>query len=150
MTVRLSDGLRSRLDAAAEQALPLEACGLLLGQKIEGSIIVEECIFAENVTTEDPSASFEVDPQTYIQLQRETRAGGPQIIGVWHSHPATEAMVSQTDKLLSRQCGWLWLISGQGLIKGQVQPASEGRPNLQAFVTSSEDPQVFHQVEIEF
>lgn len=144
MTVRLSEELHRRLDAAAEQAMPLEACGLLLGQKIEGYFIVEDCIFAENVTTEDPTTFFEVDPQTYIQVQRDVRAGGSQIIGVWHSHPTTDAIVSETDKRLSRERGWLWLISSL------VYRASEGRVKLQAFVAGDEDLRDFKQVGIEF
>jgi desampylase len=56
-------------EASALEALPHEACGLLIGY---GDKITELRI-CENVTTADPHKNFEIDPQMLIHAQKQDR-----------------------------------------------------------------------------
>jgi len=63
----------------------------------------------ENVT-EDPERRFEIDPAALFAALRAERAGGPKIVGYWHSHPSGDATPSATDAAMAAADGRLWLI----------------------------------------
>lgn len=88
---------------------PYEVCGLLLGR--EGMIL--DIRTAANVAF-DPSRHFELDPAELIAAHRAARAGGPAILGHYHSHPSGRAEPSATDAAQAAPDGSLWLIVGSG------------------------------------
>lgn len=89
-----------------------EICGLLLG---EGERITAH-LPAANVAA-DPARHFELDPAVLIAAHRAQRAGGPRIIGHYHSHPGGSAVPSATDAACARPDGSLWLIVGGGVAR---------------------------------
>ena len=91
--------------AHAAAAHPHEACGILLG---EGEWITQ-AIATANVHP-NPQTHFEIDPQALIDAHRAARAGGPDVIGYYHSHPAGEAAPSATDRACARGDGKVWAI----------------------------------------
>ena len=107
-------GLRIRatvleaLLAEAENAAPDECCGLLLGCEA-----IEEARPAANIHP-DPRHHFEIDPQALIDAHRAARAGGPQVIGYYHSHPGGPAAPSATDRAMASGDGRVWAIVGEG------------------------------------
>ena len=92
--------------AAADRA---EVCGLLLGATGR----IEAIAPAANVAP-DPARHFELDPVALIAAHRAARAGGPQVIGHYHSHPSGVARPSVTDAAFASPDGSLWLIVGGG------------------------------------
>jgi proteasome lid subunit RPN8/RPN11 len=108
----------------AEGTYPEECCGLLLGKidwaaSPEGDRIVAQLQPLENqwqpqVEESPPSPEPEsdpapksalsknrrywVDPQDLFTAQRQARAQGLDIIGVYHSHPDHEAVPSECDR----------------------------------------------------
>ncbi len=98
--------------AAAEAAHPLEACGILLGT---GGRITEARA-AANVHPA-PATHFEIDPQALIGAHRAARAGGPQVIGYFHSHPVGEPVPSATDRACAAGDGKLWAIISAGDVR---------------------------------
>ncbi|MET0309440.1 MAG: M67 family metallopeptidase [Sphingomonas sp.] len=100
-------GIR-RFSADAE---PNEACGLLFG---EGSAITGFQA-AENIA-ETPETRFEIDPGALFAALKAERAGGPKLIGYWHSHPSGDAMPSATDAAMAASDGKLWLIVGGDVV----------------------------------
>ena len=93
---------------AGRDAAPEECCGLLLGHEA-----IEEARPAANVATE-PLHRFEIDPQALVDAHREARAGGPRVIGYYHSHPGGPAEPSATDRALASGDGKVWAIVGAG------------------------------------
>src|SRR6185503_12046732 len=81
-----------RLHAEAARAHPREACGLLLGRGTR----IEGIAPAANVHPE-PLTRFEIDPAALIAAHRAARAGGPELVGYYHSHPAGHPLPSATD-----------------------------------------------------
>ena len=84
---------------------PREACGLLFGE--DDAITAMQVV--DNVA-EDPERRFEIDPRALFAALRAERAGGPRLIGYWHSHPGGDATPSITDAAMAAPDGKLWLI----------------------------------------
>lgn len=90
-------------------AAPREACGLLFGAADR----ITDWQAVENVA-EEPERRFEIEPGALFAALRAERAGGPKIVGYWHSHPSGDATPSVTDAAMAQPDGKLWLIVAQG------------------------------------
>jgi proteasome lid subunit RPN8/RPN11 len=111
MDVKISRTLLDEiLVAAAGQRQ--EICGLLLGE--EGRI--DAILPAANVAP-DPARHFELDPAVLLRAHRAARAGGPRIVGHYHSHPSGHPVPSTTDAACAVPDGSLWLIVGTGVAR---------------------------------
>lgn len=84
----------------AEQTYPRECCGAFLG--LGASVTV--AIPLENVYAGSQADRFEIQPTDLIRVEREARAQGVELIGIYHSHPDCDAYFSQTD--LENSCPW--------------------------------------------
>jgi proteasome lid subunit RPN8/RPN11 len=111
MSFTLSPSAHAAILAAAQEAHPSEACGLLLGQ---GAHIVA-ALPAANVHPE-PSRHFEIDPAALIAAHKAVRTGGPGVIGYFHSHPNGLARPSATDAANASGDGRIWAIAAAGLV----------------------------------
>lgn len=109
MEIGLTRASLERIRAEAERALPEEACGILLGR--DGQI--ENVLPARNVHP-TPRTRFEIDPQALVDAHRAARAGGPVILGYFHSHPVGPPEPSATDRALAAGDGSVWAIVGEG------------------------------------
>lgn len=108
MTLDLAKDILETLVARAKHAGPEECCGILLGR--DGRIL--EARPAANIAP-DRRRHFEIDPQALIDAHRAGRAGGPQVIGYYHSHPAGPAAPSATDRAMASGDGRVWAIVGE-------------------------------------
>ena len=114
----LSPAAHAAMLRAAAAAVPREACGLLLG---EGSHIAAATM-ADNVHPQ-PLTRFEIDPVALVAAHRAARAGGPQVLGYWHSHPNGLGRPSTTDGAQAAGDGRLWAIVARGAISLWVDRA---------------------------
>jgi desampylase len=103
--VRISSEALAAIRAHAAEAPGVEVCGLLLGR--EGQVTT--ALRTVNVAN-DPTRSFEIDPKALIAAHRAERAGGPKLLGNYHSHPNGRPQPSATDLACSAGDGALWLI----------------------------------------
>jgi len=111
MELELTSGVEATLLEEAARAHPHECCGLLLGR---GSRI-ERVQSAANVHA-DPASHFELDPASLIAAHRSARAGGPEVIGYYHSHPNGLARPSATDRTEATGEGRVWAIVASGKV----------------------------------
>ncbi|PXW77582.1 proteasome lid subunit RPN8/RPN11 [Blastomonas natatoria] len=111
MPVLLSSALHQQLLAEAAAAHPLECCGLLLGTADR----IAAALPCANVA-DDPHVRFEIDPAALIAAERAARAGGPQVLGHYHSHPNGLATPSPRDAADAARDGRIWLIVASGQI----------------------------------
>lgn len=105
MRLEISSTLLARLLTEARNSPEQEICGLLFGTaaRIE---LAERCA---NVAA-DADRAFEIDPAALFAAHRAARAGGPRLIGHYHSHPSGVAAPSQRDADAAMGDGALWLI----------------------------------------
>jgi proteasome lid subunit RPN8/RPN11 len=123
MRLKISREAIDGIVAAAAAAHPLEACGLLFGSThgITGWQI------AANVAP-NPERAFEIDPGALFAALRAERAGGPPVIGYWHSHPTGRAEPSATDAAMAAPDGRYWLIvAGEDLTVHRAVADRQGK-----------------------
>jgi proteasome lid subunit RPN8/RPN11 len=78
--------------AHARETAPRECCGLLLGRGDE----IVEAVPARNVA-DDPATRFLIDPADHFAALRTARARRLDVVGFYHSHPASPPEPSPRD-----------------------------------------------------
>jgi proteasome lid subunit RPN8/RPN11 len=109
MTIEVASDVIATLIEEARRAAPEECCGLLLGR--EGRI--ETVQPAVNVA-QDRMRRFEIDPLALLAAHKAARAGGPQIVGYYHSHPEGHPVPSATDCEHASSDARIWAIVAGG------------------------------------
>jgi proteasome lid subunit RPN8/RPN11 len=69
-----------------------ECCGLLAGR--QGAIT--QAFPAQNAA-QHPATAYEIAPKELFRIMREIRAGGLEVIGIYHSHPNGDNQPSPRD-----------------------------------------------------
>ncbi len=95
--------------ARATEAAPAECCGLLLGRGGR----IDDALAAANVSP-DPLRRFEIDPAALFAVHRAARAGGPERLGSYQSHPQGQPLPSATDCEPASGDGRVWAIVAAG------------------------------------
>ena len=104
-SITMADILRRQLLSEAGRAAPQECCGLLLGNWP----MIDAILPVQNVAAE-PMSAFALDPAAHIRAEVAARAGGPTIIGYYHSHPNGRAEPSIRDAESAAPDGRVWLV----------------------------------------
>lgn len=115
MEIELTSIVLQQMQAAAALAGPEECCGLLLGQGGR----IDDLRASANLAA-DRRRHFEIDPQILIDAHRAARAGGPGLIGYYHSHPNGLVGPSATDRAMAAGDGMIWAIIALGDAPGDV------------------------------
>jgi len=124
-SIKLERKVRDTIFAHAARELPIEACGYLAGK--DG--VVTKSYMLTN--TDQSPEHFSFDPAEQFQTVKDARDNGLEIIGNWHSHPATPARPSQEDIKLAFDPNILYFIVSMAaaapdvkafkIVKGQVE-----------------------------
>ena len=104
-TVVLARAALEALVAHAREQAPDECCGLLLGTASS----ITEAVRAGNLS-DRPRSRFLIDPKDHIDLRRNARARGLEVLGFYHSHPRSAAVPSPIDLAEAAYPGHLYLI----------------------------------------
>jgi desampylase len=81
------------ITAHALRARPHECCGLLIGA--DGTVAA---FHAARNTAPQPCTRYTIDPVDHFAAIRRARLAGLDVVGAYHSHPATAAVPSATDR----------------------------------------------------
>lgn len=92
--------------AHARDEAPLECCGLLLG----GAKRLVAAVRGRNLLASP--TRFQLDPQDHFAALRLARGRGVDIVGTYHSHPASPAVPSPRDLREASYPDFLYLIAG--------------------------------------
>lgn len=112
MTVEVTSGAIATLLEEAARAAPAECCGVLLGHAGR----IEQAVPAANLHP-DPLRHFEIDPAALIAAHRAARAGGPELLGYYHSHPNGHPLPSATDCDHASGDRRIWAIVASGEVR---------------------------------
>lgn len=81
--------------AHGREGKPLEICGLLVGTQDGDETIVVE---SHRTDSEDKSElTYTVNPLQQMRIERDAAKRGLQVVGIYHTHPATVPYPSVTD-----------------------------------------------------
>ena len=75
----------------SKKRLPHEACGLLAGRSDRAATC------CSMVNTDQSPVSYLMDPKEQFQIFKEIRARGERMLGIYHSHVASQAYPSAKD-----------------------------------------------------
>ncbi len=106
MMLRLARDLYMQMVAHCLSGLPDEACGLLVGSY--GGDEATHLFPTQNAAAS--AMVYEIDPRDMLRVDREARALGADIVGVFHSHTHTDAYPSPTDVAQAADPGWHYVL----------------------------------------
>jgi proteasome lid subunit RPN8/RPN11 len=107
MTVLVPAQVREAMVANAYACHPEESCGLLAGPE-DGSIRMAYPL--TNVL--HSHTNYTIDPTEHFRSLKHADRQGWDLIGVFHSHPHTQAYPSVTDVRLAVEPDWLYVLVG--------------------------------------
>ncbi|MGB0039090.1 MAG: M67 family metallopeptidase [Terriglobales bacterium] len=94
-----------------EETYPQECCGVLLGRFKDDAKIVTRAARCGNTRTDSAHNRYHIDPKELIQIQRDGRERGEEIVGFYHSHPDHPAQWSVTDLAEAHWIGCCYVIT---------------------------------------
>ena len=93
--LRLTPEQFAQIVAQGLEGKPLEICGFLAGRSTPSAKEVAQ-IFP--IESDDKSPlTYSMNPLQQMRAEREIRASGLEIVGIYHTHPATIPFPSKTD-----------------------------------------------------
>ena len=125
--------------AHAEKTYPNECCGAMLGP-IDGDVkTVRVALPLENAYPGAQRERYELRPEDLLYAEREARAKGMDLIGIFHSHPDCDAYFSKTD--LENSCPWYSFVV-LSIKSGKFDHANSFLPNADQTAADKEELRV--------
>ena len=90
-----------------EETSPREACGLLLGTRTDTGHLVSRLAPVPNIALQ--ADTFRLDPIAWRNKELAASVEGLEVLGVWHSHPNSNAEPSARDRAGAQE-GWSHVI----------------------------------------
>ena len=112
--VHISQAHVDKIIRHALEGHPEEVCGVIRGRDAH----TLEVVRGRNIA-EDRTVNYTVDPQTLL-LQFAFEDDGDEMIGIYHSHPASEAYPSATDAWNAGNLAHIWFYKNHGLVGGAL------------------------------
>lgn len=111
--LRIPDDVREAILNHASNCAPNECCGLVASDE-DGQIS-----FAYPLTNCEPSPiSYTVDPEEHFAALQHAESRGWTLSGAFHSHPKGPATPSVIDVQRANEPDWIYLIVGDGRLRG--------------------------------
>jgi len=107
-TIILSQTQKQTLIEHAKKCSPAESCALLLGKEESSTSTVKNIFLTKNV--ENSPVNFTIDNEELLAGYQEAEKQGLDVIGIFHSHPHSEAHPSLTDKKFMTINPVVWVI----------------------------------------
>ena len=108
MQLVLTESQRSILSKLSKDQSPNESCAILFGKTENEKLLVQELFIATN--TEESPVNFTISNEQLIQGYQEAEKKNLEVIGIFHSHPNSEAYPSDTDKKFMKINPVAWVI----------------------------------------
>jgi len=120
----------------AAASYPELCCGVIFG-RIEGEDkVVVAARNVENVATSDKRNCWAIRPESLLEIDREARSQGLDVIGVYHSNSDIDAYFSKTD--LKNSCPWYSFVV-LSVKEGRFDHANSWLPNADQTAANKEE-----------
>jgi proteasome lid subunit RPN8/RPN11 len=102
--IKINSGAWDVMIAHAQATFPDECCGVMIGSNDGSAKHVTTAIALENAYKGKQEDRYEIRPEELLAADKNARAQGLDLIGIFHSHPDCDAYFSKTD--LENSCPW--------------------------------------------
>ena len=99
---------KDKLVAYAIKQQPSESCAMLLGKKVDGAWNVKEVFLTQNI--DNSQTNFTISPEELLEGYQLAEKRHLELVGVFHSHPNSDAIPSNTDKAFMQNNPVPWII----------------------------------------
>ena len=93
----------------ASKCKPNESCAILFGKMENENSIVKDVFLAENI--EESPVNFTISNEELLKAYKMAEEKNLEIVGIFHSHPSSDAFPSSTDKKFMHTNPVVWVIS---------------------------------------
>lgn len=124
-SILLSKSHRDALITHARENFPNESCALLFGTEKGGAFRVEEVFLTEN--SEQSEANFTISNDELLRGYTEAERIGLDVVGIFHSHPHSDATPSATDRKFMEINPVVWVIFSNKLEEFKAYILETGR-----------------------
>lgn len=107
-TIILSQSQKQILVDHAKKWAPAESCALLFGKEESGTFTTHQVYLTKNI--ENSPVNFVISNEELLSGYQEAEKNGLEVIGIFHSHPHSEAIPSSTDKKFMTINPVVWII----------------------------------------
>jgi len=104
----LTKSQKQLLSNHADNERPNESCAILFGIEDEKEIKVEKIFLTKNI--EKSPVNFTISAEQRLEADKMERELQLKIIGIFHSHPDSNAYPSSTDKKFMELNPVIWII----------------------------------------
>jgi proteasome lid subunit RPN8/RPN11 len=123
----------------ARVTYPNECCGAMLGVSDGGSKRVVLAVPLKNAFSGPQAERYELRPEDLLRADREARAQGMDLVGIFHSHPDCDAYFSATD--LKNSCPWYSFVV-ISIRQGEYDHSNSWLPNMEQTEAIQEEMKV--------
>ena len=107
-SIIISNTNKEKLVQHAKSNEPYESSAILIGQEVERGWKVIEVFLTENI--EKSKINFTISPQEEFKIDEIAKQKNLEIVSIFHSHPTSEPIPSNTDKKFMRVNPYPWII----------------------------------------
>lgn len=125
--IRIDKAAWDTMVAHAKAAYPRECCGALLGTQAGGERHARIARPMRNAFEGAQEDTYQLDPAEQFAVEKEARAAGLDVVGIFHSHPDCDAYFSVRD--LANSCPWYSFVV-LSIKNGEFDHANSFQPNF--------------------
>lgn len=106
--ISFSETQKRQLLEHAEKERPNESCAILYGKNNGNTATVTEIYFTKNI--DESPVNFTISNEELIKAYKIAEEKHLEIVGIFHSHPDSNAVPSNTDKRFMESNPVVWVI----------------------------------------
>ena len=106
--VILAQKEKDQLITHAIEQQPHESCAMLLGKKVDDAWNIKEIFLTQNI--DNSQINFTISPEELLKGCQLAEKMHLELVGVFHSHPNSDAIPSSTDKKFMQNNPVQWII----------------------------------------
>jgi len=107
-SIVLAQKEKDKLVTHAISEQPSESCAMLFGKKIGDNWNVKEAFLTQNI--DDSQTNFTISPEELLKGYQIAEKNQLEVVGIFHSHPNSDAIPSNTDKKFMQNNPVPWII----------------------------------------
>ncbi len=107
-SIVLAQKEKDKLVTHAISEQPSESCAMLFGKKVGDNWNVKEVFLTQNI--DDSQTNFTISPEELLKGYQIAEKNQLEIVGIFHSHPNSDAIPSNTDKKFMQNNPVPWII----------------------------------------